>query len=160
MTLTVTNVTDGANEILTSTARVALTNGNNVVTANNNLTVTVSLVGDDGDGELLGRGAERGAAADPGRWPDLRNTSQNPTDADRVVTITELVDSGSNAGPNDNTAALNLVSTVNVDAGQRRRRPHRRLPGDTSTFTEDGAAADIFSSVTASTIEAGQTSPR
>ena len=43
------------------------------------------------------------------------NTSQNPTDADRVVTITQLVDSGSNVAPNDNTTALNIASTVNVD---------------------------------------------
>ena len=43
------------------------------------------------------------------------NISQDPTDADRVVTITQLVDSGSNVAPNDNTTALNIASTVNVD---------------------------------------------
>jgi Ca2+-binding RTX toxin-like protein len=38
-----------------------------------------------------------------------------PTDGDRVVTITQLVDSGSNASPNDNVTNLSVVSTVDVD---------------------------------------------
>ena len=32
-----------------------------------------------------------------------------------MVTITQLVDSGSNAAPNDNTATLAVASTVNVN---------------------------------------------
>ena len=43
------------------------------------------------------------------------NTSENPTDANRVVTITQLVDSGSDTSPNDATLAPNIASTVNVN---------------------------------------------
>ena len=42
------------------------------------------------------------------------NTSQDPTGGDRVVTITELVNSGSNVGPDNNTAAPGIASTVHV----------------------------------------------
>jgi hypothetical protein len=45
---------------------------------------------------------------------DYYNGSEDPTDADRVVTITELVDSGSNISPDDNTSALSVASTVDV----------------------------------------------
>ena len=70
----------------------------------------------DRDGDLLERGAQRRAQLQTlVNSLTYRNTSQNPTDANRVVTITELVDSGSNAGPNDNTTTLSLASTVNVN---------------------------------------------
>jgi SdrD B-like domain/FG-GAP-like repeat len=113
LTLTVTNVTDGANEILQINGTdVALTDGATDVgvgTANvsvNNGTATVSLTS---------------AALSESQLQTLidgltyRNSSENPTDAGRTVTITNLVDSGSNVSPNDNTALLSLASIVNVN---------------------------------------------
>ena len=46
------------------------------------------------------------------------NTSQDPTDANRVVTFTEIVDSGGTANGGDDTGTPVAVSTVNVDDGQ------------------------------------------
>ena len=43
------------------------------------------------------------------------NVSQNPTDADRVVTIIYLADNGSATPPNDNDSVLAISSTVNVE---------------------------------------------
>ena len=84
-----------------------------------------------------------------------KNTSQDPGTADRVITITELVDSGANGGADDNTAALAVASTVHITAIND--EPTLAATALDPTFTEGGAAADMFSAVTASTIEAGQT---
>ena len=118
LTLTVTNVTDGANEMLNiDGSNLALTNGNSVVgTATNGLTVSVSVTGSTATVTFSGAALIGRPAADFGRLArPIANTSQNPTDANRVVTITTLVDSGSNVPDNDNTTALSLISTVNVN---------------------------------------------
>ena len=116
MTLTVTNVTNSAAEILSlDGSGIALVNGNVVQTATFGLNVTVSVV------QTTARVSFSGASLNASQLQTVidgltyRNNSQNPTDADRIVTITELVDSGSNVSPDDNSAAPNIVSTVNVD---------------------------------------------
>jgi VCBS repeat-containing protein len=115
LTLTVSNVTDGASELLTiDGSSVALTNGNSVVTSGHGLTVNVTLAGSTATVTFAGASlseAQLGTLVDSLAYA---NASDNPTTADRVVTITELVDSGSNAAPNDNTAALSLSSTVHI----------------------------------------------
>ena len=115
LTLTVTNVTDGADEILSfDGSDVALTNGNAVTTATNGLNVTVTV--SSGTATVT----FSGASLTPAQVQTLvdamtyRNAGENPTDADRVVTITELVDNGSGVSPNDNTATLSVSSTVDV----------------------------------------------
>ena len=138
MTLTVTNVTDARSEILTfDGSDVALTNGNAVTTATNGLTVTVSVVGNTATVTFSG------GTLSPAQLQTLvdgltyRNTSQNPTDANRVVTITQLVDTGSNTAPNDNMATLVVRSTVNVD-------PINDAPDATITPGRAIPAADDF----------------
>ena len=42
------------------------------------------------------------------------NDSEDPTDADRVVTITSLTDDGANTSPDDAVATLAVASTVDV----------------------------------------------
>ena len=113
LTLTVTNVTDGANEILSFLGHdLALTDGNSVATG-----VTVSIIGTTATVTFPG-------AADAAALQALidglayRNTSENPTEADRVITITRLVDFGrQRPDDGDDTAALNIVSTVHVSCG-------------------------------------------
>ena len=127
LTLTVTNVTDGADEILSfDGSDVALTNGNSVTTATNGLNVSVAVSGGTATVTFSG------ASLTPAQVQTLvdaityRNASENPTDADRVVTITELVDDGSGVSPNDNTATLERRLDRRRRAGQRRRDHHRR----------------------------------
>ncbi len=135
LTLTVTNVTDGANEILVVDGmNVALTNGNVVATPAGNVTVTLAagtatvVVGPSTLSEAALQTLIDGLA--------YLNTSENPTDANRVVTITQLVDSGSDTSPNDATLAPNIASTVNVDPVND--APLNTVPG-TQTINEDAS---------------------
>ena len=135
LTLTVTNVTDGANEILVVDGmNVALTNGNVVATPAGNVTVTLAsgtatvVVGPSTLSEAALQTLIDGLA--------YLNTSENPTDADRVVTITQLVDSGSDTSPNDATLAPSIASTVNVNPVND--APLNTVPG-TQTINEDAS---------------------
>jgi VCBS repeat-containing protein len=133
LTLTVTNVTDGANEILSFLGHdLALTDGNSVAGA------TVSLAGTTATVTFPG-------AADAAALQALvdglayRNASENPTEADRVITITQLTDSGGTAGSGDDTAALDIVSTVHV----HRSNDAAIISGDTGgTVTEAGSVGN------------------
>ena len=155
MTLTVSNVTDGASEILSlDGSDVALTNGNIVATAAHGLNVTVAVAGNVATVTFAGASLSAAALQTLVNNLTYRNSSQDPTDANRVVTITQLVDSGSNTAPNDNNVALSLASIVNVNPVDD--EPILAAIANNPVFTEDGASADIFGAVTASTVEAGQ----
>ena len=129
--LTVTNVIDGANEILSFLGNeIALTNGSAVAGA------TVNLVGSTATVTF--------GAADAAALQQLidslayRNTSQNPTGADRVITITSVTDSGGTADGGDDTAALNIVSTVNVNPAN----DAAIINGDTAGDVTEAGAVD------------------
>ncbi|HYI47410.1 MAG TPA: Ig-like domain-containing protein [Allosphingosinicella sp.] len=114
LTLTVSNVTDGADEILgIDGTSIALTNGNSVVSTHGTVNVTVAL----GTATVT----FTSAGVTPAELQTLidnltyGNAGQNPTDVDRVVTITQVTDSGSNVSPDDNTTTLGIISTVNVN---------------------------------------------
>ena len=116
LTLTVTNVTEANSEVLTiDGSDVALGNGNAVVTTGNGLTVNVSVAA--GVATVSFTGASLSAAALAGIVDAItyRNLSDNPTDADRVITITQIVDSGANGGGEVNSSNPNVSATVNVN---------------------------------------------
>ncbi|WP_416883023.1 Ig-like domain-containing protein [Marivita sp.] len=115
LTLTVSGLADGADETLRiDGSTVALTDGSFIVSQTNNLAVFVSV------NLTTATVFAAGGTLDIAQLQTLvdemtyNNTSATPTPGNRVVTITELVDSGSNTAPNDNTATLSLVSTVSV----------------------------------------------
>ncbi|MCW8331524.1 Ig-like domain-containing protein, partial [Photobacterium sp. SDRW27] len=119
MTLTVTNVNDGASEVLGfDGSNVQLTNGFNVgSTTTNSLNVSVVV---DGTTATV---SFSGATLSPALLQTLvnaitySNNSLNPNTLNRVITITSLTDSGSNTGSNDNVnSALAVTSTVTVVA--------------------------------------------
>ncbi|MGI0481998.1 cadherin-like domain-containing protein [Geminocystis sp. CENA526] len=127
--LTVSNVSDGADEILNiGGSAVTLTNGNSVNTANG-YTVTVTV---DGSGlASLTITKTGGGGVTPADINTLvngityQNNSQSPTEGTRTVTITTLRDTGpdntftvdgvpyTNDNFNDN---VNRVSTITVNA--------------------------------------------
>ena len=110
-----TNVTDGANEILSFLGHdLALTNGNSVAGVTVSITGTTATVTFPGAADAAALQALIDGLA-------YRNASENPTAADRVITITRLVDSGGTAGGGDDTAALDIVSTVHVARPMTRR---------------------------------------
>ena len=73
-----------------------------------------------------------------------RNSNNNPTEGDRVVTLTALMDDGGTANMGDDTAALNISSTVTVVATND-NPTMSGLPTDI-TVTED-IASDVDLSI-------------
>src|SRR5262249_22959315 len=125
----------------------------NAVTTTNGLNVTVTLAGSTATVTFSGASLDATQLQTLVDQLSYRNDSQTPTDANRVVTITRLVDSGSNIAPSDNTASPNIASVINVDPVND--EPTLTATPVNPTFTENGPAVDLYDAVTASTIEAG-----
>ena len=138
LTLTVSNVVDGANEqFFIDGSAVALTNGNSIVTHDNGLSVHVGLSGTTATVSFTGASLDflgLVALVDGLGYSDM---GAAPTPGNRVVTITEVADSGSNVPPNVNTTALNIPSTVTVKAVES--VPVLTGLADTPAFTEKGS---------------------
>ncbi len=117
--LTVTNVNDGADEILNiDGSDVTLTNGTTVgSTSTNSMRVVVGVSGTDATVTIT-----KTAGISASLMQTLinaityRNTNNTPNTSNRVVTITVIRDNGGTANGGDDTAALSIVSTVTVVA--------------------------------------------
>ncbi|WP_404422171.1 DUF4347 domain-containing protein [Thalassospira australica] len=143
MTMTVTNVSDGASEIIRfDGSDIALTNGNAVTTATNGLSVSVSVTGSTATISFAGvtlTSAQMQTLVDGLTY---RNSSDNPTTAgNRVVTITGITDNGGGS----NSAAPNLSSTVTLTAvndapviGNLNGDNSALQPGNTANIDKDG----------------------
>ena len=117
MTLMVTNVTDGPAEVLRfDGSDVALTHGNAITSATNGLSVTVSLTGTTATVAFTGASLNTDALRTLVDDLAYSNTSDTPTEADRVITIAQLTDDGGTANGGSDTATLNLQSTATVTA--------------------------------------------
>ena len=118
MTLTVTNVSDGADEILGfDGSNLALTNGNNITTAANGLSVSVSLSGSTATVSFSGATLSAAQLQTLIDGLTYDNTADVPsTSANRVVTITSATDSGGTTNGGDNQATLSVASTVTLTA--------------------------------------------
>ncbi len=89
-----------------------------------------------------------------------QNTSQDPTAGTRTATLTQIVDSGSSTAPNVNTTALAIASNITVVPVND--GPILTATSIGGTFTEGagsatGSAVSLFSGVSVSTVESGQT---
>ena len=139
MTVTIANVADGASEIFTfDGSQIQLSGAGSLFTAGHNIPLVVDFDGTS-TFTLHFSGANLTAATLQSLIDGFayNNTSQDPTAGDRVVTITEVVDSGSNVSPDVNTAPLDIVSTVHVQAVDD--APVLTGFGDTPAFVERGA---------------------
>ncbi|MGS4883412.1 DUF4347 domain-containing protein [Roseibium sp. MB-4] len=146
LTLTVTNVADGASEILSfDGSDVALTHNNTVTpTATNGLTVGVSVTGSTATLSFSGATLSEAQLQTLVDGLTYRNESQDPTTAgNRVVTITSVTDSGGGT----NSATPNLTSTVSLTAvndppviGNLNGDNTGLQPGATATIDTDGNA--------------------
>lgn len=142
MTLTVTNLADGASEILTiDGVDVTLTNGFSTITSTNAMTVTVSVVG--GTATVTVSKAGGIGTADAQTLVDgisYRNTSDTPTTADsRVVTLTSITDNGGTANGGVDAASLSIEATVTVVAADDPSTVS--TSGGTTAFTEGNSVA-------------------
>lgn len=144
MTMTVTNVSDGASEIIRfDGSDIALTDGNSVLsTVNNGLNVSVSVSGSTATISFAGASLTNAQMQTLVDGLTYRNSSDNPTTAgNRVVTITGITDNGGGS----NSAAPNLTSTVSLtgvnDApvmGNISGDNSALQPGNTANIDKDG----------------------
>ena len=143
LTFTVSGLHDGAQEtIQIDGTTFSLINGANGTTATNAMSYTVSVVGNALAGQVatvtLSKATPVTAAAIQTMIDGVRyqNTLINaPTPDDRVFALTEIKDSGGAAGGGDDTASLNVLSTVDVVAVND--GPTNTVPGATVAATED-----------------------
>src|SRR5262249_22603158 len=73
-----------------------------------------------------------------------RDVNDTPSVADRVITITQVQDSGSNVAPNDNTTDLNIVTTVSVLSAND--PPHAEITPTSFGPVNEQAALDLKNS--------------
>ena len=115
LTLTVTNVNDGSDEVLNADGTaIALTNGNSGTTATSNLSYSVAVAGSTATVTFSGGTLSTSATQTLVNALSYQNNSTPPNTANRVVILTSITDSGLNTGANDNVAALSVASTVTV----------------------------------------------
>ncbi len=158
LTFTVTNVDGTTDEVLAiDGSNITLDNGNSGTTATNNITFNVTVSGSTATVVLSSATLTTGAAEALVDAVTYANTSDDPTAtaATRVVSITEIVDSGGTA--NGGVHASNPAITSTVTITPINDPPTLTATGDDPTFTEGGSAQGLFSSAAASTIESGQT---
>ncbi|WP_244894393.1 beta strand repeat-containing protein [Marinobacterium stanieri] len=156
LTFTVSNVTDGINEVVNidGTALV-LTHGTSGSTAGNSLSYSVTVAGTTATIVLTGGTLSTATAQTLIDNMSYQNNSNTPSTSNRVVTLTSVQDSGGTANSGDDTASLAVASTVTVVGVND--EPTLTATGSDPTFTEGGAAASLFSGTSIDTIESGQT---
>ncbi|WP_372828495.1 beta strand repeat-containing protein [Polaromonas sp.] len=117
LTFTVGGLIDGANErIVVDGTSITLGANTSGITATNGVTYNITIVSGTATVVLSGAALSDAAAQTLVNGITYQNTSvDNPTDGNRVFTLTQLVDSGGTANGGVNTTALSIVSTVNVD---------------------------------------------
>ena len=121
LTLTIMNVNDGTplgtdETIFIDGNAISLTDNNNGTTLTNNLTYNVSLSDNTATLSLTAGNlseTEMQLLIDSMTYINL---SESPDESDRVVTLTQLVDSGSSSGGNVNSSTLALASTIMINA--------------------------------------------
>jgi hypothetical protein len=130
--LTVSNVADGASEIINIDGHdVPLVNG--TVNAGTDV-ITVSISGTTATVTLTNAtGISAAATASLVNAITYRDTSDNPNTANRTVTLTAIKDNGGTS-PGVDTTALSIASTVSV--GAVNDAPTATLPGTHYSATE------------------------
>ncbi|MBK5009826.1 DUF4347 domain-containing protein, partial [Pseudomonas sp. S60] len=116
MTFTVSNVANGAAEkLVIDGSDVTLVNGTSVVTNNNGLVVTVSVISGTASVTLSSSaGLDTATAQTILNTMAYRNDSESPNTANRVVTLSTVSDDGGSANGGVPTAAVGVFSTVTV----------------------------------------------
>jgi uncharacterized delta-60 repeat protein len=118
LSLTVSNLSEASSEVLVvNGAEIPLVAGSWTAGTINSfeLSVSVKIVNTTATVVISHIGLTKEELETLVNTLQYRNTSQNPTLGNRLVTISQLVDSGSNSSPNDNTnEALAIVSAVIV----------------------------------------------
>jgi hypothetical protein len=168
--LTVTNVNDGSDEILSiDESSVELTNANSLTTTTNSIDISVSL---SGSTATITLSKAAGLSVDTLQSiidrMTYRNENNTPNTSNRVVTLTSIKDNGGTDNSGVDTSILSIVSTITVvasnDAPVLDTTPSPALTGITeelgapsdgstdnstlvSALVDEGGALDNFSDV-------------
>ena len=116
LTLTVTNVSDATETLAIDGTDVILTHGASGTTSTNSLSYAVSLSSGTATVTLSGGSLTTAATQTLINGITYSNSSDAPSTANRVVTLTSLTDSGGTANGGSDTASLTVTSTVSVSA--------------------------------------------
>jgi hypothetical protein len=141
LTMTVTNVADGSNEILNVDGTdIALTNGNSGSTSTNTMNYSVSVSAGTATVTVSKVAGITGAATQTlVDGMTYRNTSDTPNTSNRVVTLTGIQDSGGTTSGGVDTTSLSIAATVTVAAAND--VPVVTPSGGTTAFTEGAGVA-------------------
>jgi hypothetical protein len=158
LTLTVNNVADGSAEILNvDGSSVALTNGNSVTSATNGMNVSVGVAGGGTASITISKTAGIATTAAQTLIDALsyQNNSDNPSTANRVVTLTSIQDSGGTSNGGVDTTTTSIAATVTVTAVND--APAAATSGGTTAFIEGNNVAStpvaIDSGITVSDLD-------
>ncbi|GHF19291.1 hypothetical protein GCM10017044_12320 [Kordiimonas sediminis] len=145
-TMTVTNVADGADEILNADgSAITLTNGANGSTATNSLNYSVSVAGGTATITFSGGTVSEADFTTLVNGMTYQNDSNTPTEVgNRVFTITSVTDDGATGGNDVNTTPLSVSSTVSVSGAND--APVVTAPS-APTVAEDATAVAIADDV-------------
>jgi hypothetical protein len=150
---TVGGLLDGASErIMVDGTAITLGANSTGTTTTNGMTYTVTIVGGTATVDLTkAAGISTALAQTLVNGITYQNTSvDNPSDGDRVFTLTQIQDSGGTANSGTDTRALSIVSTVNVNP--LNDAPLNTVPGAQST-NEDVVKA--ITGLSVSDVDAG-----
>ncbi|GMQ49586.1 tandem-95 repeat protein [Vibrio sp. 10N] len=155
-TFTISGVQDGSEEALVVDAtEITLVQGTSGTTPTNLIDYSVSVSGNVATVVLSNVTGTAQLAQQLLNYIGYIHKGQDPTEGNRVVTLTEVTDSGSNSGDNDNlNDTLAIASTVSVSAVDD--APTLSASALNQTFTENGSAVSVFSSAAIDTVEASQ----
>ncbi|YCO01827.1 beta strand repeat-containing protein [Vibrio sp. VNB-15] len=155
-TFTISGLQDGSEEALVVDAtEITLVQGASGTTTTNLIDYSVSVSGNVATVVLSNVTGTAQLAQQLLNYIGYIHKSDDPTEGNRIVTLTEVTDSGSNSGSNDNlNDTLAIASTVSVSAVDD--APTLNASALNSTFTENGSPVSIFSSAAVDTVEASQ----
>ncbi|RRV15606.1 DUF4347 domain-containing protein [Pseudomonas saudiphocaensis] len=149
MTLTVTNLADGSNEILRIDGTDILLVDGSGVTTGNGISYSVSLAGSTATITLGSAGGLSAATAQTVvDGMAYRNSSDAPSTATRVITLASITDNGGTANGGVDTTATSISTSVSVVAVND--VPIVTSSGGASTFTEGDGGTVIDSGLTLS----------
>ncbi|PHV61736.1 cadherin-like domain-containing protein [Cyanobacterium aponinum] len=158
LVFTVSNLSNGGNERLRINGTpFNLTNGTNFTLSSGLYSGNVSVSG--GIATVTINSSSGATSAQINALVDsiaYRNFSQDPTAGNRVVTITSITDNGGVLDGGDNNSNPNLISTIEVIPVND--QPTLNATGvNNAPYNENASAVDLFSTISSSTIESGQT---
>ncbi|MGR5499079.1 tandem-95 repeat protein, partial [Vibrio sp. DNB22_10_4] len=156
-TLTISGLQDGNQEVLVvDETEITLVQGTTGTTSTLfAIDYSVSVSGNVATVTLSNIGATAQSTEQLLNSVGYLHKGDDPTEGNRVVTLTQVSDNGLDSGGNDNlNDTLTIASTVSVSAVDD--APALNASALNPIFTENGSSVSIFSSAAVDTVEASQ----